>query len=91
MIYKINFTDEALKDIERLKKSGDKQVLKKLTSFFIELQEHPRTGTGQIEQLKHYSEEILSRRINKEHRLVYKVQDEIITVLVLTAFGHYLK
>ncbi|SDY05983.1 Txe/YoeB family addiction module toxin [Flavobacterium degerlachei] len=91
MIYKINFTDEALRDIERLKKSGDKRVLKKLASFFIELQEHPRTGTGQVEQLKHYNEEILSRRINKEHRLVYKVQDEIITVLVLTAFGHYLK
>lgn len=91
MIYKIKFTDEALKDIERLKKSGDKQVLKKLASFFVELQEHPRTGTGQVEQLKHYSEEILSRRINKEHRLVYKVQDEIITVLVLAAFGHYSK
>ncbi|MGC4234601.1 MAG: type II toxin-antitoxin system YoeB family toxin [Niabella sp.] len=30
-----------------------------------------------------------SRRISQEHRLVYRVQDEVITVLVLSAYGHY--
>lgn len=89
MIYQIKFTEEALKDIERLKKSGDKAVLKKLAALFLELQEHPRTGTGQIEQLKHYEVETLSRRINREHRLVYRIQDETITILVLNTFGHY--
>ena len=90
MIYKIKFTEAALKDIERHKKSGDKAVLKKLAGLFLELQEHPRTGTGQLERLKHYEVETLSRRINGEHRLVYRVQDETITVLVLSAFGHYI-
>jgi toxin YoeB len=89
MIYQIKFTEAALKDIERLKKSGNKSVLKKLAGLFLELQEHPRTGTGQIEQLKHYEVETLSRRINREHRLVYRVEDETIVVLVLSAFGHY--
>ena len=89
MIYQIKFTETALKDIERLKKSGDKAVLKKLTGLFLELQEHPRTGTGQIEQLKHYEVETLSRRLNREHRLVYRVEDETITVLVLSSYGHY--
>ena len=52
MSYHIVFTQDALKDIELLKKSGNKQVLSKLASFFVELQEHPRQGTGQIELLK---------------------------------------
>ena len=89
MIYQIKFTETALKDLERHKKSGNKAVLKKLVGFFLELQEHPRTGTGQIEQLKHYEVETLSRRINREHRLVYRVEDETITVLVLSSYGHY--
>jgi toxin YoeB len=80
---------ELLKDIERLKKSGNKSVLKKLAQLFLELQQHLRTGTGQVEQLKYYEVETLSRRINSEHRLVYRVQEQTITVLVLSAFGHY--
>ena len=89
MSYQIVFTDDALEDIERLKRSGNKQVLKKLVSLYIELQENPRTGTGQIELLKHYKEETWSRRINKEHRLVYRINDDTIEVLVILAYGHY--
>lgn len=89
MSYLIDFTQDAMEDIERLKKSGNKQVLKKLASLFVELQEHPRTGTGQIEILKHYQEETWSRRINKEHRLVYRINDDTVHVLVVSAYGHY--
>lgn len=67
MMYQIKFTEEALKDIERLKKSGNKSDLKKLADLFLELQEHPYIGTGQVEQLKHYEIQTLSRRINREH------------------------
>lgn len=42
MSYHIVFTQDALKDIELLKKSGNKQVLNKLASFFVEIQEYPR-------------------------------------------------
>ena len=53
------------------------------------LKVHPRTGTGQVEPLKGYDGTVYSRRITKEHRLVYKVYDEVVEVLVLSAFGHY--
>jgi toxin YoeB len=89
MIYTLEFTDDAIKDIQNLKKSGDKQVLKKLAAFYIELQKHPRTGTGQIEILKHFTEETFSRRINREHRIVYRINEHAVTVLVLSAYGHY--
>ena len=55
----------------------------------MELQEHPRTGTGQVEPLKYYKEETWSRRINREHRLVYRIHDDIVEVLVLSTYGHY--
>ena len=65
-------------------------AIKKLKSLLVELQEHPRTGTGQVELLKYYTEETWSRRINKEHRLVYRIYDDVVEVLVLSTYGHYI-
>lgn len=88
-MYRIVFTDDAQKGLKMLQKKAP-QAIKKLTALLEELQEHPRTGTGQIEQLKHYAEETWSRRINKEHRLVYRINDKIVEVLVISTYGHYL-
>ena len=52
-----------------------------------ELKAHPKTGTGKPEYLKH--KKYWSRRINKEHRLCYEIYDDVVVVLVLSAFGHY--
>jgi toxin YoeB len=51
--YSIEFTPKAFEGIEKLKKSGNKPVLKKLKALLLELTEHPYTGTGQPEMLKH--------------------------------------
>lgn len=88
-MYRIVFTEEAQKDLQLLHKKAP-QAVKKLKSLLVELQQHPRTGTGQIEQLKYYTEETWSRRINKEHRLVYRIYDDVVEVLVLSTYGHYL-
>ncbi len=53
MSYQLQFTDKALEGIEKLKKSGNKALLKKLKTLLDELTTHPYTGTGQPEQLKH--------------------------------------
>lgn len=89
MAYELDFSDQANKGIAFHKKAGNKAVLKKLNSLLEELIEHPRTGTGQLEVLKHYSEETFSRRINLEHRLVYRIREETAQVLVLSTYGHY--
>ncbi|HZK08971.1 MAG TPA: Txe/YoeB family addiction module toxin [Bacteroidales bacterium] len=89
MIFELEFTEEALADLNRLKKAGDKKLLKKLFNLLLELREHPLTGTGKIERLKYYNEETWSRRLSAEHRLVYRIYDTRVVVLVLSAFGHY--
>lgn len=89
MSYRLEITDNTLKSIEKLKKSGNKPVLKKLAILLNELIENPKKGTGQPEQLKHELSGYLSRRINKEHRIVYKIDDASKIVTVVSAKGHY--
>ncbi len=89
MSYALRLTPEAVKDIKRHKKSGDKKLLQKVAYLLDELREHPTTGTGQPEKLKHNLEGFWSRRINKKHRLIYEIQEEIITVVVVSAYSHY--
>ncbi len=72
-----------------MRKSGNKAVLKKLDVLLNELTEHPYSGTGHVERLKHYGEQTWSRRISDKHRLVYRVYEEVVLVLVLSAYGHY--
>ena len=88
-MYRIVFTEDARKDLQRLQRNAP-QAIKKLKSLLEELQEHPRTGTGQVEKLNFYAEETWSRRINREHRLVYRIYEDIVEVLVLSTYGHYI-
>lgn len=87
MAYQLDFTDQAKEDIAAHQKAGNKAVLNKLLKLLNELAEHPFTGTGKPEALKHELAGCWSRRINQEHRLVYQVTDEV--VYVLSTKGHY--
>ncbi|MDL2223795.1 Txe/YoeB family addiction module toxin [Bacteroidales bacterium OttesenSCG-928-M06] len=87
MIYELLFTDEAEKEISVLKKS-EPQAYKKLVKLLAELIEHPKIGTGKPKLLRHL-DGIYSRRITDKHRLVYSINDMKITVLVISALGHY--
>lgn len=89
MSYTLKLTDNAINDIEYLKKTGEKSALKKLAVLLAELAEHPRTGTGQPEELKYNFSGCWSRRISAKHRLVYRILDEQVIVIVLYAMGHY--
>jgi len=89
MRFTLEFSEIAWADIKKHKKSGDKVILKKIEKLLNELMEHPTIGTGQPEQLKHNLSGLYSRRINQKHRLVYSINEEIVTVLVLSAWAHY--
>ena len=89
MKYSLDFSTTALADIEKHKKSGNKSLLKKIDQLLNELMEHPYRGTGQPELLKHNLAGLYSRRINQKHRLVYKVEEEIVTVYIVSAHSHY--
>jgi toxin YoeB len=87
MTFRLDLTKQAQADIAFHIKSGNKSILNKIAELLDELTEHPFTGTGKPELLKHSLSGCWSRRINREHRLIYEVEDTI--VLILSAKGHY--
>ena len=87
MKYKIIYSQKAEEDLARLLKD-EQPAYKKALKLIAELYDHPSTGTGHPEPLTGRSN-LWSRRITKKHRLVYEIQDEVITVLVLSACKHY--
>lgn len=88
MIYELHLPDKVEADIASFKKS-EPQSYRKVMRFLDELQDHPRTGTGKPERLKHYKNETWSRHISRKHRLVYEIFEEIVTVKVISTYGHY--
>ena len=87
--YRIIVTQRADKDLKYWLKSGDKSVQKKIDRIFRELQEHPTTGTGKPEQLKGNLSQYWSRRLNKKDRMIYRIDDTVIIVYILSVRGHY--
>ena len=53
----------------------DKKTLKRINALIMEITRHPFEGMGSPEPLKHNWSGYWSRRIDREHRLVYKVED----------------
>ena len=85
----IIYKDKALLDIKYWKKSGNIQIQKKITKIIADIIVHPETGIGKPEQLKYELSGLWSRRINDEHRIIYKVEDDILYIASLR--GHYEK
>ena len=88
MTYRVEIKEQAEQDLLRLAKDEPKAFLK-AQRFIEELREHPKTGLGHPEPLRGKPEGRWSREITKKHRLVYRIYDTEVVVLVLAAYGHY--
>lgn len=67
--------------------SQDRKTFERIVRLITESARTPFTGTGKPEALKHQLKGCWSRRIDHEHRLVYKVTDE--QVVILACRYHY--
>lgn len=87
----IDFSDKARKDLDFWIKSGNKGILNKIYSIIQDIQLHPFEGIGKPESLKYSLSGRWSRRINQEHRIIYRVTEEkTIEILnILSLKGHY--
>ena len=59
----------------------DKKVLKRINTLIEDIKRHPFTGIGDPEPLKHNWSGYWSRRIDREHRLVYKADTATVTIV----------
>ncbi|MFN5416558.1 MAG: Txe/YoeB family addiction module toxin [Flavobacteriia bacterium] len=87
MTYKFDLTTKAKNDIEFFKKSGNTQILSKVFELINSIVQTPYSGIGKPEALKHQFSGLWSRRINKEHRLIYEVLEN--EILIHSLKGHY--
>jgi toxin YoeB len=60
---------------------ADKKILKRINALLKDIQRQPIDGLGDPEPLKHNWSGYWSRRIDREHRLVYKIMDDAIVVV----------
>lgn len=65
----------------------DKKVLKRINNLIKETQRQPYEGIGKPEPLKHGLSGYWSRRINDEHRIVYRCDDD--TLMIAQLRYHY--
>jgi toxin YoeB len=61
----------------------DKHILKRINQLIQEISREPFAGVGKPEPLKHALSGYWSRRINDEHRIVYKVEGEALLIAQL--------
>lgn len=64
-----------------------KQTLKRINSLIKDIERNPLQGLGSPEPLRHNWSGYWSRRIDREHRLVYKADGE--TIIIVQCRYHY--
>jgi toxin YoeB len=65
----------------------DKKVFKKILELIKDIQREPFSGIGKPEPLKYELQGYWSRRITEEHRLVYKIEEDLL--IILSCKYHY--
>ncbi len=59
----------------------EKKILKRINLLIKDIKRQPFEGVGSPEPLKHNWSGYWSRRIDREHRLVYKVTEDAIIIV----------
>ena len=82
----IVFTKQSYKDYEKLKQFP--ALVKKVQSLVALLEDNPFTSPPSYEKLLGF-ENVYSRRINVQHRLIYEVRKEEQKVVIIRMWTHY--
>jgi len=84
---KVYFSEVAINEFKRLAQENKKIALR-ITQLVEDITRNPVSGIGKPERLKHELTGHWSRRIDKKHRLIYRIIDED-TVEVVHCYNHY--
>ncbi|PCI01909.1 MAG: Txe/YoeB family addiction module toxin [Flavobacteriaceae bacterium] len=85
----IEFSDQALKDLKYWKKTRNLKTQRRISDLLIAITASPFEGVGNPEKLKHQLTGYWSRKITKEHRIVYLPMIEKNTIIVISLRFHY--
>jgi toxin YoeB len=83
---KLIFSERAWEDYLYWQET-DRRLVARIHQLIREIQRQPFSGIGKPEPLRHAFQGYWSRRINDEHRIVYKIRDE--SLLIAQLRYHY--
>ena len=83
----IIYNQKALDDLEFWKQSGNTKIQKKISELIQAIELDPFVGIGKPELLKYELIGKWSRRINQEHRIIYKMEEQVLKIYSLK--DHY--
>jgi toxin YoeB len=79
---KLIFAENAWEDYQYWQQT-DRQILRRINRLINEIMRDPFSGSGKPEPLKHGLSGYWSRRINDEHRIVYRSSEDAIFIAQL--------
>ena len=79
----------AEKELQYFSRTGEKKTIQKIKTLLISIAETPFSGIGKPEALKYEHVGKWSRRINLEHRLVYKISEDGAIAYIYSVKSHY--
>lgn len=85
-MWKIVFTKQAVKDGQKISRTGLK---KKAKALLLILEENPYQTPPSYEKLVGDLDGAYSRRINQQHRLIYQIYEELKIVKIIRMWTHY--
>jgi toxin YoeB len=85
----IVLTKRAIKERDFWKKTGNKNIQKRISLLLTDVIQNPYEGIGKPEMLKANLSGYWSRRITEELRLVYRVNEELNRLIIISMRFHY--
>ena len=82
----VEFVPDAFKEYQDWIET-DRKLALSIGDLIRDILRNPFEGIGKPEALKHQFKGYWSRRINREHRLIYKITDD--SVLIISCYSHY--
>ncbi|WP_331049997.1 Txe/YoeB family addiction module toxin [Gemmatimonas sp.] len=79
---KLVFSEQAWDDYLHWQET-DRKVVQRINDLIKEIGRTPYSGKGKPEPLKHALSGYWSRRVNEEHRIVYKIVDGALLIAQL--------
>ena len=90
-VYTVYLTRQAEADFKKLKASGNPKLERKALELLELLREEPQRDFPPVKRLNGDLKGLWARRLNEQHRLVYRIDDAVNAVVVVSMWTHYHK
>ncbi len=88
-MYRIVITKKAQEQYKYWKSTGNTAIISKIIRLLADIAEHPYSGIGKPEALRYSLSGKWSRRITRIHRIIYSVNENEVTIHILSMYTHY--